>query len=72
LPASDTQIRRLLARKIKTLRRVRDWTQEELAERAGMQRSYLADLERGSRNPSLRTILKMANALGVTVSALLE
>jgi len=37
-----------------------------------MQRSYLGDLERGFRNPSIRTLVKVANALGVTVAALLE
>ncbi len=36
-----------------------------------MQRSYLADLERGRRNPSVRTLVKIANALGVSVSELL-
>ena len=37
-----------------------------------MQRSYLADLERGRRNPSVRTLVKMANALGVPITALFE
>lgn len=37
-----------------------------------MQRSYIADLERGYRNPSVRTILKVANAFGVSVTALLQ
>ncbi len=37
-----------------------------------MQRSYIADLERGFRNPSVRTLLKIANALGVLVPTLLE
>ena len=48
------------------------WSQEQLAERAAMQRSYLADLERGSRNPSVRTLVKVANALGVPPSALVN
>jgi transcriptional regulator with XRE-family HTH domain len=37
-----------------------------------MQRSYLADLERGSRNPSVRTLVKLANAFGVPVATLLD
>jgi len=37
-----------------------------------MQRSYLADLERGYRNPSVRTLLKLANALGVRIRDLFE
>jgi transcriptional regulator with XRE-family HTH domain len=50
----------------------RGWSQEQLAERASMQRSYLADLERGSRNPSVRTLVKLANAFGVPVATLLD
>jgi transcriptional regulator with XRE-family HTH domain len=37
-----------------------------------MQRSYLAALERGTRNPSIRTLVKVANALSVSVSDLLD
>jgi len=72
LPASETQILRFLANRVKLLRRSRRWTQEKLAERASMQRSYLADLERGYRNPSVRTLLKLANALGVRIRDLFE
>jgi DNA-binding XRE family transcriptional regulator len=54
------------------LRGARSWSQEQLAERASMQRSYLADLERGHRNPSVRTLVKLANAFGMPVLALFE
>jgi transcriptional regulator with XRE-family HTH domain len=37
-----------------------------------MQRSYLADLELGYRNPSVRTLVKLANALGVAIPGLFE
>jgi len=37
-----------------------------------MQRSYLADLERGYRNPSVRTLVKLANAFEVSLPALFE
>lgn len=50
----------------------RKWSQEKLAERASMQRSYIAALERGSRNPSVRTLVKVANALAVSVSDLFD
>jgi CheY-like chemotaxis protein/DNA-binding XRE family transcriptional regulator len=46
-------------------------TQEELAERAGLHRSYIADVERGVRNPSLVAIAKLAGGLGVSVATLL-
>jgi transcriptional regulator with XRE-family HTH domain len=70
LPVSEAQVLRALAERIKSLRRSKRWSQEQLAERASMQRSYLADLERGYRNPSVRTLLKVANAIGVPISSL--
>ena len=47
LAVSETQILRLLAQRIKSLRLAKGWTQEEFAHRAAMQRSYLADLSWG-------------------------
>jgi transcriptional regulator with XRE-family HTH domain len=37
-----------------------------------MQRSYLADLELGRRNPSVRTLVRVANAFGIAVLELFE
>jgi two-component system response regulator len=57
---------------------VRNWrtrlgiSQEELAERAGLHRTYISDVERGARNVSLESIEKLARALQVTVSKLLS
>jgi transcriptional regulator with XRE-family HTH domain len=72
LPVSETQILRQLADRIRELRDAKGWTQEQLADRAAMQRSYLGDLELGRRNPSVRTLVKLANALGIAVSELLD
>ena len=47
-------------------------SQEELAWRAGLHRSYVADVERGVRNLSLESIEKLANALKVSFSTLFE
>jgi CheY-like chemotaxis protein/DNA-binding XRE family transcriptional regulator len=46
-------------------------SQEELAERADLHRSYIADIERGSRNITLRSIDKLAKGLGVSNADLL-
>lgn len=46
-------------------------SQEELAFRAEMKRSYVSDLERGTRNPSLKAIGRLAAALGVEPASLL-
>ena len=45
-------------------------SQETLAERADLHRTYITDIERGARNLSLETIYKIAAALGVTVGSL--
>jgi transcriptional regulator with XRE-family HTH domain len=70
LAQSESQILRLLAAQLKYRRLSKGWSQEQLAERASIQRSYIADLERGSRNPSVRTLVKLANALSITVANL--
>ncbi len=47
------------------------WSQEVLADRAGLNRSYLGEIERGSAVPSLTTISKIALALEVSMSTLI-
>jgi transcriptional regulator with XRE-family HTH domain len=52
-------------RRIAELRRERGWTQLELAARADLHRPYVTGIETGNRNPSLDTMVKIANALHV-------
>jgi transcriptional regulator with XRE-family HTH domain len=61
----------LLAFNVRKLRKERGLSQEELALDADMKRSYLSDLERGTRNPSVRALGRLAAALGVEPSHLL-
>ena len=60
------------AASVRKLRHGLEISQEELAERADLHRTYIADIERGARNPTLLTIKKLANGLGVSAADLLS
>lgn len=62
----------LFGKNVRRFRAREGLSQEELAFRAGMKRSYLSNLERGTRNPTLRALGRPAVALGVAPSRLLE
>ena len=56
-----------LGQRIEKLRKEKGFTQEELAEKAGLHRAYFWDIEQG-RNISVRTAYKISRALGVSLS----
>lgn len=58
------------AERVRFLREEQDISQEKLAERAGLHRTYIGMVERLERNPSLICIHKIANGLGVDVKEL--
>jgi transcriptional regulator with XRE-family HTH domain len=62
----------LLGGNVRRYRKLRGMTQEQLALEAGMERSYVSDLERGERNPSVRALARLAAALAVEPMLLLE
>jgi transcriptional regulator with XRE-family HTH domain len=57
---------------VRELREARGWTQEDLAERADMNASYLGFVERGDNVPTLTIIIQIAEGLGVEVPELLR
>lgn len=57
--------RRLLGQRFKELRRAREWSQEELAEKMGISPNYLSSVERGRENPTLDLLITLAKALRV-------
>lgn len=56
---------------IRKIRNQNNLSQEELAARAGLHRTYIGSLERGERNPTLMTVQKIANALNLSLVELL-
>ena len=65
-------VRSQFGRILRDLRNARNLTQEELAYRAGMDVTYLSDLERGRWNPSLAMLVDLARGLGVHPSEMLK
>jgi transcriptional regulator with XRE-family HTH domain len=58
--------------RVKHLREGHEWTQETLAERAVLDRSYIAGIEAGLRNPSVKAAAKLARGLGISLAELFE
>ena len=61
---------KVVGRRIRRLRVAKGWTQERLAEAARLDRAYVAGMEVGLRNPSLRNLAKVGKALGVPLRRL--
>jgi transcriptional regulator with XRE-family HTH domain len=57
---------------VRRLRESRGWSQERLANRAGLNRSYMGEIERAAVMPSLATAAKLAQALEVTLTELIS
>ncbi len=62
----------LLGANVRHHRKLKGMSQERLALDAGMERSFVGDLERGTRHPSVRALGRPADALGVEPKVLLE
>jgi transcriptional regulator with XRE-family HTH domain len=58
--------------RIKELRKVKELTQEQLAEISGLHKNYIGMVERGERNPSLLNIEVLAKALGIEIHELFK
>jgi transcriptional regulator with XRE-family HTH domain len=68
---NDSKILKTFARKVKALRLEKGWTQEQLAKKADLHRTYIGSIERYERNVSLLNIERIAKALRVDVRDLL-
>ena len=65
-------MRKRVGLNVQRIRKERGWSQEELAFRAGLHRTYVSGVERGIRNPTVLVLGQLAEALEVTPSTLLS
>jgi transcriptional regulator with XRE-family HTH domain len=61
-----------LGRNLRRLREEQGWSQEDYADRAGIHRTYVSDIERGRRNPTITVVEKLAKPFGVKAGSLLD
>ena len=64
-------VRERLGKNLRRLREARGWSQEAFADEAGIHRTYVSDIERAARNPTITVVEKLAVPLGVTAAELL-
>jgi transcriptional regulator with XRE-family HTH domain len=60
----------LFGRNVARIRGERGFSQDTLAEKADLDRTYLSGIERGVRNPGIKSVIRIARALGVGVDQL--
>ena len=65
-------IRKRLGRNVRRLRGEMELSQEAFADNAGIHRTYVSDIERGVRNPTVTVLERLAKALDVTASDLIR
>lgn len=69
---SMSQILKTFSRNLRRVREAKNLSQEGLAALAGLDRTYVSGCERGVRNPSLKSIEKLALALSVRPGELID
>jgi transcriptional regulator with XRE-family HTH domain len=61
-----------LGQNLRAARETREWTQEELGQRSGVQAGEISRIEAGKRDPRVTTVEKLARAIGVSPGRLLD
>lgn len=69
---SFDELCKTIGQNIRGLREEKGWTQEELSAKADVHISYIGQIERGLRHPSLNVLFKIANALTKDVTEILK
>jgi len=68
----NSKILRRFGDEVRRLRNAKGWSQEELAKKAGLHRTYIGSIERSERNVSLLNIERIAHALNIQTKDLLK
>ena len=68
----DVGLERLFGRMLQELRTERGLSQEKLGFESNYHRTYISQLERGQKNPSLKAIFRLAEALGIRPSEMIR
>ncbi len=69
MPKRDTVLA-ALGQNVRRRREARELTQEKLAEKAGLDPTYISGIERGLRNPGIKNVARLAKALGFATAEL--
>ncbi len=68
----SSNARRIFAQRLRQIRQIRGLSQEELADMAGLHRTYVGSVERSERNVSIDNMERLAKALAVDITELLR
>ena len=69
---TNQHLRKAFGQRIRDLRSSQGFSQEAFADKCGFVRTYMSRIETGGANPSINAIKVLADALGVSISALFE
>jgi len=71
-PSSNDTLEKAFGKVLRLIRMERGLSQEDLGFRSGYHRTYISQLERGQKNPSLRTIFHLAEVLEVDADEMIQ
>ena len=72
MQVARNDVLKLFGARVREHRLEKGWSQEQLASKVGLDRTYIGGVERGERNLGLKNLFRLADALGVEPSALLD
>lgn len=68
----NCDINKIFGKKVAEMRKMQHLSQEELADRCNIHRTYIGSIERGEKSPTLNTVEKIANGLNVEISIIFD